>query len=166
MRLLEGRRWTAQIGIEYNGRWCGEVPERPNGRDWKSRRGFTVSRGFESRPLRQPRPFPPFQLYGSFLRVVAQRWQGQSNVHADGSSISRMLRRHNMTYRASRSGETSGGYDTPAPRPFAEFILSFHAHRRWAPPTGENGLFTEQRSRMAQGDMVGGFDGGLAESRD
>ncbi len=31
----------------------GEVPERSNGRDWKSRVLFTGDRGFESHPLRQ-----------------------------------------------------------------------------------------------------------------
>src|ERR1700740_1833745 len=31
---------------------CGEVPERLNGRDWKSRNGGNLVRGFESPPLR------------------------------------------------------------------------------------------------------------------
>ena len=30
----------------------GEVPERLNGRDWKSRNGGNLVRGFESPPLR------------------------------------------------------------------------------------------------------------------
>jgi hypothetical protein len=32
--------------------WFGEVPERLNGRDWKSRNGGNLVRGFESLPLR------------------------------------------------------------------------------------------------------------------
>jgi hypothetical protein len=31
----------------------GEVPERLNGRDWKSRNGGNLVRGFESPPLRR-----------------------------------------------------------------------------------------------------------------
>src|ERR1700736_3117620 len=38
---------------------AGEVPERLNGRDWKSRNGGNLVRGFESLPLRSGRSRAP-----------------------------------------------------------------------------------------------------------
>src|SRR5581483_5855942 len=47
----------------------GEVPERLNGRDWKSRNGGNFVRGFESLPLRSP---DTLQTQGFWYAVVKE----------------------------------------------------------------------------------------------
>jgi|HubBroStandDraft_6_1064221.scaffolds.fasta_scaffold552829_3 hypothetical protein len=54
--VMEPTNGEGQRVVAFKGRWRiasqGEVPERLNGRDWKSRNGGDLVRGFESLPLR------------------------------------------------------------------------------------------------------------------
>src|ERR1700678_658516 len=52
---IEDRSITARAHGPCGGQASGEVPERLNGRDWKSRNGGNLVRGFESLPLRPGR---------------------------------------------------------------------------------------------------------------
>src|ERR1700723_1181772 len=47
---------------------AGEVPERLNGRDWKSRNGGNLVRGFESLPLRFRRAESEFRKHHARAR--------------------------------------------------------------------------------------------------
>ncbi len=67
----------------------GEVPERLNGRDWKSRNGGNLVRGFESPPLR-PLRYSRLRAMGAVVFGLMAEQSTQKVDDAEGERVRRV----------------------------------------------------------------------------